>query len=94
MSEEKYNPDEHYIDDIYGRAPYHRGLGQTRIHPGGYAKLALSFEYADYHDDVKSIETGVILDAFPKQIPIMAFNKNQQFFLTFYVSMIYGRKWF
>ena len=94
MSIEKYDPQKHFIDNIYGRAPYFKGFGETKIYPGGYAKLALSFEYADYHNAVKAIETGITVDAFPKTIPIMALNKNQQVFVSLYLSFIYGKKWF
>lgn len=94
IKQERYNPNKHYIDNIYGRSPYFKGFNETKIHTGAYAKLALSFEYADYHNDVKAIETGITLDAFPKAIPIMAFAPNQQVYLTFYISLVYGKKWF
>lgn len=94
VKQERYDPLKHDVIDIYGPAPYFKGLGETKIYPGAYAKLALSFEYADYHDDVKAIETGVILDAYPKTVPLMALAKNNQYMLTFYISMVYGKKWF
>lgn len=94
VNQEKYDPAQHFPDNIYGRAPYLKGFDETKLYPGGYAKLALSFEYADYHNDVKAIETGIIVDAYPKVIPMMAFNKNQQVMLTFYLSLVYGKKWF
>ena len=94
MLEEKYDPQKHFVTNIYGRASYFKGFGETKINPGGYAKLALSFEYADYHNDVKAIETGATVDVFPNVIPIMALNKNQQVFVSLYLSLIYGKKWF
>ncbi len=91
---ERYNPEEHSIDEIYGKAPFFRGIEKTRIFPGGYAKLALSFEYADRYNGLKAIETGVTLDVYPRIIPIMAYNKNQQVFISLYLKMIWGKKWF
>lgn len=94
VKEEKYNPDKHYPDRIYGPAPFIKGLNETKFYPGIYSKLALSFEYGDHHDEVKAIETGIVVDAYPKGIPLMAYNKNEQVMLNFYISLIYGKKWF
>ena len=65
-----------------------------RFHPGGYAKLGLTFEYADLDDDIKAIETGVTVDVYPKVIPIMATAKNQQVYVNLYINFLWGRKWF
>ncbi|MDQ3047414.1 MAG: hypothetical protein M3R27_07695 [Bacteroidota bacterium] len=94
ISSERYDPEIHYADQIYGKAPFLKGLDKTRIHPGGYAKLALSFEYADRYNGIKAIETGVVLDVYPTVIPIMAYNKHQQVFASLYLKMIWGKKWF
>lgn len=94
LTTERYDPSKHFIDDIYGRAPYLRGFGEMKLYPGGYAKFGLNFEYASLDEDVKSIETGIIVDAYPKVVPIMATQKNQQVFVTLYLSFLYGRKWF
>lgn len=94
LTTERYDPLVHTFDNIYGRAPYLKGVDKTKIYPGAYAKFALSFEYADLRNDVKVIETGVTFDAYPKVIPIMAFGGNYQVFPTLYISFIYGKKWF
>jgi hypothetical protein len=79
---------------IYGKAPFFKGMDQTKIHPGGYAKVALSFEYADRYNSIKAIETGVVLDVYPQVLPMMAYNKNQQIFASLYLKILWGRKWF
>jgi hypothetical protein len=94
ISTERYDPEKHFTDNIYGRAPFFRGFEQSKIYPGGYAKLGLSFEYADLDDDIKCIETGVTVDAFPKVIPIMAKTTNNQVFVNLYINFIWGKKWF
>ena len=90
---EKYDPSRHYIDNIYGRAPFTQGIGEINFHPGLYGKLGFNFEYAPVFEDVKALEIGVILDVYPTEIPIMAFIDNKQFFLSFYITLMYGRKW-
>lgn len=93
-SVEKYDPDTHDLNDIYGRAPYSKGINEMKFYPGAYLKLGLSAEYADMHSDIKAIEVGAILDAFPKAIPMMATEKNSPLLFTLYINFIYGKKWF
>jgi hypothetical protein len=90
---EKYDPSKHYVDNIYGRAPFTEGLSEIRPYPGGFAKLGLCFEYGTYSDDIKCIETGITVDAYAKKVPIMALTENSQFFFNFYINLLYGRKW-
>lgn len=90
---ERYDPLKHFTDNIYGRAPFTEGFGKLSARPGGYAKFGFNFEYAPFFEDVKALEIGVIADFYPKEIPIMAFTENKQIFLTFYLTIMYGRKW-
>jgi|SRR6218665_513201 len=94
VSTERYNPDEHSIDVIYGKAPFFKGMEKTTIHPGGYAKAALSFEYADRYNSIKAIETGAVLDVYVTPLPMMAYVKKQQVFVSLYLKIIWGKKWF
>jgi hypothetical protein len=91
---ERYDPDKHFIDNIYGRGPFLRGFGELKIYPGGYAKFGLNFEYGQLDEDVKSLEVGLVADVYPKVIPLMANQHNHQVFLGIYLSFSYGRKWF
>ena len=91
---EKYDPTKHFTDNIYGRAPYLRGLSETKLYPGGYVKLGLNFEYAPLDDMVRGIETGICLDIYPKVIPIMATQHNHQVLVSLYLQFTFGRKWF
>ncbi len=88
QADPKYTP-----DVIYGNASFTYGLGQMQLHPGGYVKGGVSFEWAKYPDQVWAIETGVAVDIYPHEIPIMAFIENKQVFFNFYVSLSYGGKW-
>lgn len=94
VATEKYDPDIHRKEDIYGRAPYFKGFGEIKANIGGYAKAGLNFEHGNLDDDIRSLETGVILDLYPKEIPIMANEHNSAMFVTFYLSFTWGRRWF
>lgn len=94
ISTERYDPDKHFPSDIYGKAPFFKGLGQTRLYPGGYGKIALSFEYGKRYNVIKAIETGAVLDVYPVALPLMAFAPKQRVFATLYLKMVWGKKWF
>lgn len=91
---ERYDPDKHFIENIYGKAPFSRGLNEMKIYPGGFAKMGISVEHSNEDDLIRAIETGFIFDLYPKFVPIMATEQNKPFFLTLYLSLHYGRKWF
>ncbi|MCA6363937.1 MAG: hypothetical protein IM638_12935 [Bacteroidetes bacterium] len=98
---ERYDPAEHFTDNIIGRAPFARGLGELSIVPGAYGRLGLNFDFynrvpADEQrgqEKVRSLETGICIDAYPKKMPVMANEQNKPVLLTVYLSLSYGRKW-
>lgn len=91
---ERYDPDKHFPDNIYGRAPFTRGLGEIRLHPGGYAKIGLNFEYGSMVEEVRSIEVGFITDVYITPLKVMATEKEQMVVLSLYLQFNLGRKWF
>lgn len=100
LAVERYNPDEHYFDDIFGRASGFHGLDELRLHPGLFAKFALTFEYANEKDRLKGLEAGVAVDAFLDRVPIMADEvsgqegaTNKWLFPTLYLNLFIGKKY-
>lgn len=87
------DPEQQAVENIYGPGPYFNGLGNLKVYPGVYGKFALSFEYAGWQQKVTAIEAGVVLDYFPKAIPIMAYTKNENMYVNFYISLLWGGKW-
>ena len=104
ITTEKYDPEIHYPFtyrvtnpprdiDIYGKAPVYKGFWEIKPYPGIYSKVGFNFEYGTSNQAVKSIEVGATVDAFPKAIPIMAYNKPYQFFVNVYVSFSFGKRY-
>ncbi|MBA3900279.1 MAG: hypothetical protein H0X62_08745 [Bacteroidetes bacterium] len=93
---EKYDPQRHHLDNIYGKAPFTKGITELGVHPGIYGKFGFSFEYSGYDDYVKAIETGFFIDAYPRKIEMMAkdLTQNHQVFLNFYISFVFGKREF
>ena len=90
---EKYDPQKHAVDSIFGKASFVNGLSQLQVYPGLYGKFGLNFEFGAYEDVVKAIEVGVVVDAYLKPIPLMANITNNNIYLSFYLSFMYGGRW-
>ncbi len=90
---ERYDPDQHGHDNIYGRAPFTHGIENTSLHPGIYAKLGLNFEFGEYNSSIKAVEVGANVDYYPIPIEIMALNPKQSLFLTFYLNFSFGKRY-
>jgi len=100
---EKFDPDLHFSDNIFGRSSGLKGFGELGFEPGLFAKFSLNFEYSDLKDRLKGIETGVAVDAFSRRVPIMSEQilaegqvekaRNHQLFLTFYINLFFGKKY-
>lgn len=93
LEEEKYDPDKHFADNIYGRAPFLTGLFELSFYPGIYTRAGLEFEFGNLNKRPKSLEAGAVLQFSPLGIPIMAYNPEQTMFLTLYVSFMFGKRY-
>ncbi|MFC2176360.1 hypothetical protein ACFLR1_05265 [Bacteroidota bacterium] len=91
---ERYNPDKHYPDNIFGRASVFKGIEKMQFYPGIYGKFGFSFEYARKPKSVRSVEVGVIVDYYVRDVPMMANIKNNPYYLTFYLALNFGVKWY
>jgi hypothetical protein len=89
---EKYDPSKHFLDNIYGRAPFSRGLGEMKFYPGVYGKVGMNFEYGQYNSKIKSIELGAVIEFFPIPVPIMALSDGNYYFLTLYINVSIGKR--
>ena len=93
VREEKYDPELHFTDNIYGRGPFLAGITNLGFHPGVYVKTGLDFEFGVKNRQINSLEIGGIFDYSPIPVPIMAYNPKQNFFLTLYVSFMVGKRY-
>jgi hypothetical protein len=90
--EEKYNPDRHFVEDIYGRGSFLSGMNQLGFYPGIYLKGGLEFEFGTRNKRINALETGLNIDFSPRAVPIMAFNPKQNLFVTLYLSFSLGKR--
>jgi hypothetical protein len=93
IDSEKYDPDEHFVENIYGRAPFTDGLNEIKLHPGAYLKAGLNFEFGQFNTIIRALEAGIMIDGYAIPIPIMAFNDPHYYFLNFYLSIVFGKRY-
>ncbi len=89
----KYDPEKHFIENIYGRAPFIDGIQETKFYPGLYAKAGLIFDFGQYKTSIKALEAGASIDGYPIPIPIMAFRDKHYYFLNFYINFTFGKRY-
>lgn len=90
---EKYDPEEHFRDNIYGRAPFTKGFNELKFYPGLYGKAGLYFDFGTYNAAIKALEVGAILDVFPNPVPMMAYNDKEYYFITLFLSVSFGKRY-
>lgn len=92
ITPERYHPEKHSTTDIYGRAPFSKGLNEITVHPGLHLKTGLNFEFGTQNTKIKSLEIGAAIDILPIGLTIMYYNADQIFFPTFYLSFSLGKR--
>jgi hypothetical protein len=90
IKEEKFTSAIALPQDIYGRAAFSKGLNEIKVMPGIYAKGGFNFEYSKEDKIIHAIEVGAQVNAFPKEIPIMATTTNKALFFSLFVSYRFG----
>jgi len=90
VKEEKFDASIALPQDIYSRASFTKGLNETKVMPGLYAKGGFNFEYSKEDKIIHAIEIGAQINSFPKKIPIMAGSDNKSLFFSLFVSYRFG----
>lgn len=90
IKEERFDESIAIPGDIYSRASFLKGLDETKILPGAFAKGGFNFEYSKEDKIIHAIELGAQINAFPKKVPIMAIKDNKSIFFSLFVSYRFG----
>lgn len=89
---QKYDPEKHFYDNIYGRGPFLKGFDEIKFYPGLNFRTGLNFDHAYHRENLAALEIGIMIHAFIKKIPIMAFTDNYQVYYLGYISYQLGVK--
>jgi hypothetical protein len=79
--------------NIYGSSGFAKGLGETQIVPGIYARTALHFDFHTSKARVMAIETGVTVEYYTKKIEMMALQDAVPYYVNIYASIQFGKRW-
>jgi hypothetical protein len=90
VKEEKFDASIASSQDIFGKASFLKGLDETKVMPGLYAKAGFNFEYSKEDKIIHAIELGAQVNAFPVKIPIMSGSDNKSLFFSLFVSYRFG----
>ncbi len=95
IATERYDPDEHFSNDIYGQAAWMNGLDELRVVPGLHGSYGLDFEYGGVRHVQRTLAVGLAVDAFLESPEIFAekFEQNNRFFVTLFATFEIGGNW-
>ena len=78
----------HYI---YGKASYFKGIEETKLIPGGIARVGMSFEFSKKDTRFRMLEIGAQLEVYPRVLKIMATEDNDMFYPAAFLSYRFGK---
>jgi hypothetical protein len=79
------------LSSIEKKAPFYRGISETKIIPGIALTAGSSFEFSKRDRGINALEGGLIFDLYPKKIELMANDYNKIWFLGFFISLRFGK---
>ncbi|MCL2434846.1 MAG: hypothetical protein FWD09_01755 [Lentimicrobiaceae bacterium] len=89
---ERYDPDIHYLIDIFGAARFFDRFHKIAVRPGFYAKAGFNFDFSNNPLRMQVLEVGVSMDMVFPFIQQMAFNRTKPVYFAGYVAYAFGRR--
>lgn len=77
---------------VQSTAGFFKGLNETKIVPGLFTRGGFRFDYGRYNELVSAVQVGVNVEYYFKEMPIMALNEANKFFINVYVGLEFGRR--
>lgn len=77
---------------IVGSGGLSKGWSELSIKPGAFVKTALRFDYGRFNEVVSGLEVGLSGEFYASKIPQMVDQKQKQFFIQGYISILFGRR--
>lgn len=89
--DEIFDKDNHPKDKIFGKASFLKGIDEISFIPGAFFKCGFNFEYSQKDELIRALEVGAMFEAYPEKIRIMATKANNQFFITLFITLRFGK---
>jgi len=87
----RYDPEIHSGGNIKRQEPIWKGLKNTKLHPGIYAKTGMSFDFAKNDALVMKLDFGLALDAYYSPIEKIAYLPQYVLF-TGFICIHFGKR--
>lgn len=89
---EQFNPNnpQHTQNNIIGNSPFFTGSSNTSFEFGAYGKASLSVEWGEFTEEFHTLEAGLVLDVYPSQLELMAYQPKTMLMLNLYLCYTYG----
>ncbi len=89
--DQKFTEQKPQKERIRGRSSFLMGFDEISFSPGAFIRAGLSFEYSKRAKIIRAIETGMMLEGFALDVPIMADTENSKYFIVIYASFRFGK---
>jgi hypothetical protein len=76
---------------IYGGGPVTAGLRELRFIPGLHGMAAVHFAFGAFDEYVMALDAGLMVDVFPRRVPIMV-EDNKPYFLNLFLNLHIGKR--
>lgn len=78
---------------IIGSAGFGTGLGEIKMIPGGHFKSMLHFDLSTNRKSVVAIETGVNIEYYSANVPLMLNQEANPYFVELFLAFQFGKRW-
>lgn len=90
--EERYDPENHHPENIFGRSNWFKGLGDSKITAGLFSKFGFYFDLSAKREFIWGVELGGLLDVYVQKIPIMYNSSNTFIYPALYANIVLGKR--
>lgn len=77
---------------VIGKGKLLQGFGEADVTVGFSVKAGLSFEFGSFKNSVAGVESGLAVEAFPKEIIIIPTQDNRAIFPSLYFTLYWGNR--
>lgn len=81
------------FNDIVGEAEFFSGFDETSVLPGGRVRVHGALNLASSNLQIQALHFGLQFDAYIKPLPIFYRLENDQYFLTGWIGVVFGKSW-
>lgn len=89
---EPYDPTKHNKDNVFGTGRPLEGIGESSFTAGLHVRGGFSFEFGTFRSSVSGLEVGLMMEAYPEEIVLVAGSYAQQFFPSAYITLFHGSR--